>query len=152
MNFLTRESGIWGSVAGSPGSHNTFPKGSISVSSQLSWSSVASTLPARPSLHAAFPPRSKGAISMLQGSCRRGSSSPWLPAGAQPGDTLAAPGAPRSCPACLRVLRHGKGHAGHFSYDLTLARAVSHRKPGPSGAEPQLAKLMERPPGPLGPV
>lgn len=103
-SFLTRESGVWGGVAGSPGSQNAFAKGSLSVSSQLSWSSIASTLPARSSLHAAFPPCSKGAISMLQGSCRSGSSSqerqqqPLAPFSAQPGDTLAAPACTQALP------------------------------------------------------
>lgn len=88
---------------------------------------------------------------MLQGARRQ--QQQLAPSRAQPGDTLAAPGRTRVLPgACLPVLRHGKGHVGHFSYDLTLARAVSHWKPAPSGAEPELAEPMERPPRPLGPV
>lgn len=136
----------------------TFPKGSPSVSSQLSQGSAASTLPAVPplpvSLHAAFPARSKGAISLLQGSCRQQKQeAAAAPGSPQPGDTLAAPARTPALPgACLRVFPHGKGHAGPFSYDLTPARAVSHWKTGPSGAEPELAKLTERLPRPLGPV
>ena len=83
----------------------------------------------------------------------KGCSSTWLASSAQPGDAFAARACTQVLPgACLRALFHGKGYTNHFSYDLTLASAVSHWKPGPSGAEPELAELTERPPRPLGPA
>lgn len=45
--------------------------------------------------------------------------------------------------ACLGTFLHGKGYTGHFSYDLTPASTVSHWKPGPAGAEPELTNQWE---------
>lgn len=163
-SFMTRETvrnQEFGVVWQNPLDLLTFPKGSHSVSSQLSRGSVVSTPPACASTACfpahSFPSTLQGshfhAAGELQAAEPRGSSSTWLPSRAQPGDTFAAPACTQALPgACLRVFPHGKGHVGHFSYDLTPARAVSHRKHGPSGAEPELAQLMERPPRPLGPV
>lgn len=90
---------------------------------------------------------------MLQGSCRQRSQKAEIAPGLPQVLSLEMPSqllpAPRSCQA---PFFHGKGYTDHFSYDLTLASAVSHRKPGPSGAEPELAEPMERPSRPLGPA
>lgn len=113
----------------------------------------AACFPVCSSAGAAFRTCSEGAISMLQGSCRQRSQKAEIAPGLPQVLSLEMPSqllpAPRSCQA---PFFHGKGYTGHFSYDLTLASAVSHRKPGPSGAVPELAEPMERPPRPLGPA
>lgn len=89
----------------------------------------------------------------LQAAEPEGCSSTWLASGAQPADPFTALACTRVLPGtCLCAFFHGKGYTGHFSYDLTLASAVSHRKPGPSGAEAELAEPTERPPRALGPA
>jgi len=99
----------------------------------------------------------QGSCFTLQGSWRQQNhkavSGTWLTSSVQPGVAFAALACTQVLPGtCLRAFFHGKGYTGHFSCDLTLASAVSHQKPGSSGAEAELAEPMERPPKPLGPA